>query len=443
LEKPKLTRQKLLVIFLITVAFVALTLKTNAASNSTETPSPSSLTGDSRFKVLWEKTFGGAGDDRAFYALANTDGNLIVGSSRSILENQTVAWVIQLNADGDYLWKKSYSSGYASEFRYALNLSDGFLLVGNSFSPSKNYDGFIVRTNWIGDVIWNMTLGGDLEDEFFSAIQVSDGFVLAGLSSSFSSGGSDIWVVKLNLDGSLSWSRNFGGAGEDAARSVTNADEGFVVAGYTNSQGSGNYDYILLKIDSVGNLIWNCTYGGKESDKAYGVAKLADGYVLAGDTQSKGNGDSDAWVVKVNLQGSLVWDKVIGGSNFDMPTFISASPDDSVLVCGFTFSYGNGQRDFWFFKLNGQGNVTWIGTVGRSQYEEAYAALELGEGKFMLVGWTNSIGQGHYDYYVVNVKVGEPTENSAPYFIIGLFAVIVLFLAVFYFCLTKNHEIKS
>jgi len=230
---------------------------------------------------------------------------------------------------------------------------------------------------------------------------------------------------------------------EDAGRAIAaTEDNHYVVAGYTNSMGNGDYDFLLLKIDASGNMAWNKTYGGNQSDKAYAIAETAGGCVAVGDTRSKGAGDNDAWVIKVDLNGNVVWDKTVGGEGFDMPTCVTASNYGGFLVGGFTFSFGNGERDFWLFKIDDAGNVPWTCTVGRSEFEEAYAILEVAEKEFVMAGWTNSIGQGHYDFYVVKVSVEGDSDWLSNYnFIVTalILSAIVLVVLVVLFLLIKRY----
>ena len=104
-----------------------------------------------------------------------------------------------------------------------------------------------------------------------------------------------------------------------------------------------------------------------------------------------------------------MWDKTFGGEGFDVPTCITLLPNGDYLVGGITFSFGNGQRDFWLFKVNDTGRVMGSCTVGRSSYEEAYAvvqnAKDISGDKYVMAGWTNSIGQGKYDFYIVKLEV--------------------------------------
>jgi hypothetical protein len=398
-------------------------------------------------KVVWERTYGGAGDDRAFYAATVADGFIVVGSSKGPQQDEPVAWVLRLDSEGNAVWNRTFLQGDGSEFRYVLDLDDGFLLVGNSFLLGGNIDGYVVRVNGEGQTSWNITVGGEeVEDKLLSAVEVQGGFMLVGLTHS-PSGDSQVWVVKIDGEGREVWSKTYGGAMEDAGRAVAPmGNDRYVVAGYTNSMGNGDYDFLLLKIDESGNMLWSKTYGGAYSDKAYAVAETSGGCVIAGDTRSKGAGETDGWIIKVDSSGELVWDKTVGGAGFDMPTCISAL-DEGFLVGGFTFSFGNGERDFWLFKVDDSGNVPWSCTVGRSEFEEAYAALEVAENTYVTAGWTNSIGEGYYDFYVVKLEVGNGGLSAYDFLVSALIlsAIIVLVLVVAFYLVKRyvNRKISE
>lgn len=440
--RPLRGGKRSLLFFLLLAVNILLAPNFHVIGNFVSAASGSDTLNIVKANVLWEKTYGGAGDDRAFYAAAGPDDFVVVGSSASFKQDETVAWVLKLDEEGNMLWNQTYLEGAGSEFRSVLSLEDGFLLVGNAFLPSGDIDGYVVRTDAEGASLWNITLGGEKVDKLFSAVETQDGFVLVGLTYSFGHD-SEVWIVKIDGNGNVIWDKTYGGAMEDAGRAVVSAEgRHYVVAGYTNSMGNGDYDFLLLKIDGSGNLMWNMTYGGTQSDKAYAIAGTTDGYIAVGDTRSKGAGDNDAWIIKIDLDGNVVWDRTVGGEGFDMPNCLTLSNYGGYLVGGFTFSFGNGERDFWLFKIDDSGNVSWSCTVGRSEFEEAYAVLETSEKEFIMAGWTNSIGEGHYDFYVVKVDI-ENTGNwlSAYDFIVlaVIISAIVIVVLVAFFILIRRY----
>jgi hypothetical protein len=388
-------------IFLVAIIIVAVLSVTMNCSASLQVAKGADL--------IWEKNYGGVGDDRCFYAANADNGYVLVGSSTSFGQSGTVGWVLRINENGNVLWNRTFSEGFGTEFRYVVGLDDGFLLVGNIFLVSGATSGYVLKIDDYGNSVWALTLGEDSRvNKLFSATNAPDGFVLVGLTAPLGSETSSVWVVKISLDGDFVWNNVYSSLLNSAGRGVTlTQDDCYVVCGYTNAIGNGDYDFLLLKIDAEGMQLWNRTYGGVESDKAYSVAPAVDGYIIAGDTRSQGSGDSDAWIVKINLEGNLVWEKVFGGLDFDAPTCILPLCDGGYAFGGLTFSYGNGMRDFWLLKITSMGQVSWSCTVGRNNYEEAYAVVQADFNKFVMVGWTNSLGLGRYDFYAVSLKVGS------------------------------------
>ncbi len=361
-------------------------------------------------QLIWEKTFGGTGDDRAFYVANATNGYVVVGSSTSFDQNKTVACIVQFDSDGNHLWNRTFCQNSGAEFRYVYSVQDGFLLVGNTFLPQGYVDGYVVKLDLQGNLLWNTTLKvNEGVNKLFSATTDQNGsLVVAGLTQpENNASNSQAWVTKLDFSGNVVWSRTYGNHSETAARAVTFTDDDcFMVVGYTATAATDNYDFLALKIDSQGNLLWSRTYGGNQSDKAYAITATGNSCVLAGDTRSQGAGDSDAWIIKIDVNGKLLWNLTAGGKDFDSPTFITVAPNGGYVVAGTTFSFGNGQRDFWLFKVNDDGKEVWSCTVGRSDYEEAYAAAYAGKDSYVVAGWTNSVGNGgRYDFYIVKLQV--------------------------------------
>jgi hypothetical protein len=384
-------------------------------------------------ETVWERVLGGNGDDRAFFALSrDTDKYLVLGSSTSFAEGVTVAWVVQIGPEGNVEWNRTYPWKNGTEFRYVLSLNDGFLLVGNVFLPSGDWDGWVVRTDDDGNALWNTSLGGDRVDRLFSATDAGDGFVLCGLTLSFGEGGSDMWAAKVDVNGISVWNKTYGQSGEEGGRAILRTDnDHYLLAGYTNSFGNGQYDFWLCKIDGMGTPIWNHTYGRAESDQAYAIVRAEEGYLIAGETHSQSESDADALVVRIDTEGGFLWEQTYGGEEYDVATSMIRSADGNYLVSGYTFSFSAGQRDFWLFKINDSGGILWSTTQGRTEFEEAYCVLEENDEEYVMAGWTNSIGHGLYDYYVVKIKVNSDASTDVSRFALVIMASGTLLVAVF------------
>jgi hypothetical protein len=308
------------------------------------------------------------------------------------------------------MWNKTYLSGRGTEIRSAIVLTDGYLLIGNQFNSAEDENGYVAKINKIGDLQWQTVVGGAQIDKLFSGVYSDDGYVVCGLSYSYGAGSSQAWAVKLNKAGTVVWNQVYSTRDVDCAlrSAVATLDGGCMAAGYVD-QGDGNYDFYLQKINSNGSRIWNQTYGCSGSEKAYSIAAAPDGYILAGDVTSN-NSPTDACIVRVNSEGAQIWTRNVGGNDADSAAYITQAQDGGYLVCGFTFSYGEGNRDFWLFNISDDGKVGFSCTYGDSAFQESYTVIESSPDKYTLFGWTDPIGQPEmtgkatYNFYIVKLS---------------------------------------
>jgi len=207
---------------------------------------------------------------------------------------------------------------------------------------------------------WTKTYGGTSGDYAYALVQTSDGgYALAGMTESFGAGPLDCWLVKTDASGNMQWNKTYGGTGSDYATAMEQtADGGYALAGITDSFGAGNTDFWLVKTDANGNAQWNKTYGGIGYDEAYDLVQTTDGgYALAGETTSFGAGNNDAWLVRTDASGNMMWNRTYGGTNEDGATALVETSDGGYALAGRTTSYGAGTADFWLVKTKADGTV--------------------------------------------------------------------------------------
>ncbi|MFQ5956753.1 MAG: hypothetical protein ACE5KK_03150, partial [Candidatus Brocadiales bacterium] len=207
------------------------------------------------------------------------------------------------------------------------------------------------------------TYGGFGKDVAESVQQTGDGgYVVAGYTTSFSTGDADLWVLKLGPYGTVEWQKNYGRGDSDQAESIRqSSDGGYVVVGWTWSFGAEGQDLWVLKLEPDGTVEWQKTYRGGGIDGAVSVQQTGDeGYIVAGGTGAFNIGNEvtlDIWVLKLTPDGTVEWQKTYGGGGMDVARSIRQTSDGGYIVAGSTESFGVGKEDIWVLKLEPDGSI--------------------------------------------------------------------------------------
>ena len=194
----------------------------------------------------------------------------------------------------------------------------------------------------------------------------------------------------------------FGGGGDDGGCSVEQTiDGGYIITGYTWSYGNGEEDIWLIKTDGQGNEEWNQTFGGSDGDFGYSVKQTTDGgYVVIGHTDSFGNGDKDIWLIKTDGQGNEEWNQTFGGSEDDEGLYIEQTMDGGFIITGY-LSNNENNYDVWLIKTDGQGNEEWNQTFGGNKSEQGNSVQQTTDGGYIITGITQSFGNGEDDVWLI------------------------------------------
>lgn len=251
---------------------------------------------DTTGEVEWQKRYGGDGSEIAWSGQQTLDGGYIVAGSSSSFGG---LWVIKLDPDGNIEWEKTYS-GFIDEIRQTI---DGGYIIAGATELEGNREFLLIKLDSDGDVEWNKTHGTDDFDEATSIQQTSDtGYIVAG-TTSVTSIERDFLLIKLDADGDVEWESSYGTESEETASDVQQtSDQGYIVIG----RSSFSDDMLLLKLDSNGNLVWKKSYGGPEREGGFSVRETSDGgFVAAGVTLSFGAGSNDFLVLKLDSDGNI------------------------------------------------------------------------------------------------------------------------------------------
>ncbi len=233
------------------------------------------------------------------------------------------------------------------------------------------------------------TFGGNGIDIGYSAKQTLDRqYIITGSTSSYGAGNTDVYLVKLDSMGQILWQKTFGGFANDVGKSVIQVpDSGYIVAGFTSSFGAGGYDAYILRTDKAGTLIWQKTFGGTDWDFANDLIYSPDGDIMVvGNTSSFGNGKKDGFVIKYDFLGNLVFQKYFGGIEDDELRSIIRTNDLNIATVGYTKSKGDINGDCYFLKLNLNGDTLFTRKDG-GPYNDYWSDLvQMNNGNYILVG---------------------------------------------------------
>ena len=425
-------------------------------------------------QVRWQAGFGGTGADVLYNAIPTTDGGFLLGgeSSSGTNGNKTAPsrggrdiWIIRLDSSGAKLWERSFGGTLDDGLFSMLQTTNGdFVLggysesgvTGNKTSPNRGgRDFWVIRLDANGDAIWDRTYGGNDDDNLQDIIETGDGgFICGGYSYSAASGNktsshfgdSDFWIVRLDSSGNRIWDHSYGGTGPDTCYNIVRlGNDGFVVAGSSGSDTNGNkaspsfggLDLWVVRLDAIGNVLWQQTYGGSDDEGSddSGVRLAAahnGGFIVgansfsgvSGNKTKAGFGFDDFWVIRLDDNGLPLWQAVAGGTGNDYLTGLLATTDAGFLLVGGSNSETNstktsprqGSFDFWVVALDNAGSNIWDRSYGGTSSDGFQnISIAAASGGFVLAGDSSSgltgnktvANYGATDYWIVRLDAGN------------------------------------
>jgi hypothetical protein len=390
--------------------------------------------------VSFVRTYGGAKNDSGQSVVATRDGGYaILGYTQSndgdITDKQDESfdyWLLNFNIENELQWQRTYGGSEDERGNAIIQTQDGgYAILGYSFSTDGDVtnnaglqDYWLAKLDASGTISWQKSFGYEGADSGISIIQTNDqGYLISGILDVTASGGEgntarnsnrhaggDYWALKLSASGTIEWSKFFGGNFTDTPESIVQTeDNGFIIVGGSDSTDTdissniGTYDFWVLKISETGNFLWEKSFGGDQIDEARAIVSTTDGnYMIAGDTRSNdtdisnNNGAADLWLIKISPSGDLIWEKTIGGTNFDVARAMVKTQDNGFLIAGSSrsadgdVSENKGQNDAWALKVDNEGNLEWETTIGGANIDFGYGIAELNDTSIILVGDSTS-----------------------------------------------------
>lgn len=337
-----------------------------------------------------QKTFGGNQNDFMTSGLKLSNGDFIYSgwsysppSSEKTSTNhgENDFWIISYNSSDLFQWDISIGGNLMDGSYSMIETSDGNILLGGfSNSPisgnktSTHYgenDFFLTKIDVSGNILWQNSYGGTNQDYLNSIIELSTGeLILAGTSNSNisgvktenSRGSNDFWIIKTDENGVIIWDKTIGGAQSDNLYEVTLDENDNIylfgsslssISGEKTENNYGSIDNWIVKLNSDGTILWDKTVGGSSTELGGGIELFNSNlYVITGSISNTSGlktedsrGDFDFWVYKLDLDGNFIFDKTIGGNGLDGSPFIKSTPFDNLLIGGSSNSSISGEKE--------------------------------------------------------------------------------------------------
>ena len=438
------------------------------------------------FYLKWDKRYGGDMEDAIGAIQKTADGGFILGgtSNSGISGDKTEPnhdpsmfssdfWLIKIDSTGLKQWDKRLGGTNSDILYNVIQTSDGGYLAGGqtysgvggdksqpNWDPTQqSNDYWIIKTDAQGNKVWDKRFGGTSFELFTDVKQTPDGgYILGGTSFSgiggdkteLNKGSWDFWVIKTDANGNKIWDRSVGGLDDDFATAVDLTDDGgYLIGGYSKSNiggdksqfSQGNWDYWVIKLDSVGDKVWDKTFGGAHTDWLFDLIRTNDGgFLLGGQSFSGATGDksepnwdpdpsgSDRWIVKIDNMGNKLWDRTYGGIEVDDLRRIVQTSDNGFLLSGESYSpiSGNkteanlGTEQTWVIKTDSMGLFEWDKTIFSLGHDESGSAIPFNDLCFVTVnyclvdtgGYKSEFSWGLGDFWMTMICQDDPSSTG-------------------------------
>lgn len=341
----------------------------------------------------FEKKFGSAASDFARSVKQLSDSSIYVGGySNGGVSGSFDVSLSKLTPNGEHLWTKYYGDSL-DEFGLFMNktFDNNLIITGERYSENSGLDVFILKLDSAGNKMWESNYSTPVNESVKFIEQTSDGgYILCGFQND-NFGSNDILVFKTDSIGQLIWRKTFGGADNDYADMIHQTKEGgYILTADTRSKGAGGYDINVIKLNSVGNIIWDYTYGDDLENGCQGVLITSDGkYLSYGETEVYLNSPFNFYLELLDTNGTSLWKTTPGGVNADAAFFAVEAEDKGFILTGYSNSYNSGPINLVVFKTDSVGNMEWVQTYGGTNIDLGYEIIYSLTNGLLVTGKTN------------------------------------------------------
>ena len=382
----------------------------------------SQVSGASREFTYWLSTIGTSSADEGWgLTVDSADNAYVLGQPRNATNGNRDFLLVKYDSTNAISWQRELG-GSADEFGRSLGVdsSDNIYAFGRTSSEGEGQTDFLLaKYNSSGTIQWQKNFADDGGDHvaYSVAIDSSDNAYIFGWTDTSGAGLRDFALIKFNSSGSLQWQRTLGGSSQDMGQSVfIDSSDNIYVVGITMSVGAGGTDFLLAKYNSSGTIQWQRILGGSGNEWGYAVTADSVGNVyITGYTDSEGEGLTDTLIAKYNSSGTIQWQRVLGGSQFDRGYAIAVNSLDDLYVFGQTNSTGEGQNDMLLAKLPNDGSLT--GTYDLDGVSMVYAASSLTAATASLTAATSSGSSGTNSFVAATSTLTSSDVSRTEHFV--------------------------
>jgi len=325
---------------------------------------------NSYWQQMWSATYGGVHQDHARSIITTDEGIMILGDVWDGGNTRLGMYLSLVDTEGYEIWSKQYGTDMDDWGHHIIEARNGdFMLLGYTRGFEVSGDIYLVRTDHEGNLLWENSYGYERDDYAMDIIENDDdSFLIIGTKNGFfndvhanyNTHDADVLLIKIDANGNEIWKKTIGDDGHDFGYSIKEAPNGGkYIFGSTQSYGAGSFDMFLSKIDNDGTEEWHTTYGGEKYD--YGLSMDVNNIgelFLFGTTKSFGqNNSEDFYLIKTDEDGNTIWELTMGGELTDYGHSVIALPDSGCIVIGSSKSYGNGGSDVLFVKIDKYGQI--------------------------------------------------------------------------------------
>jgi hypothetical protein len=339
---------------------------------------------------------------------------------------------------GDFK-KGGYMSRFHKSVRLESIPTGGFLLSSHTTRYSVgDADGWLIRTDANGNHLWNFTYGGP-DDEYFveSVACTAGGFASAGWTENVTLDTIDYWLIRTDANGNHLWNFTYGepDLGEQCYDVIEVSTGGFLMVGWAGDFGPTDDSLIgkevacwVVRVNANGAHLWNYTYGSDNS-ATYAVECQNGDFAFVGGYGASSTSDIDTMLIRIDASGQHLWNETYGDNNIECAFEFAECSDGGFAI--FTLNYlTQYECDAWFVRTDASGTMQWNQLYGGSQFDQFFAGIQTSAGDFVMIGTTSSFGAGHVDMYVVRVPDTPPLIVDGPPPPYGLYVLIAIVIVV-------------